>query len=108
MRTPKLHFSLSTKWLAFQIIGLSLVLGLVGLHQYYSIRADTYADIKNSGDVVSMFLKEMLAEEPKLINNEKLEASVVRLSIKIPDIERISVIDPSQHIIADSQVGMVG
>ncbi len=100
--------SLATKWLVFQIIGFSLILCLVGLYQYRSIRAQTYENIKTSGEAVSMSLKEMLVENPELFNNQSLEALVLRLATKIPDIERVSVIDRSQHIMADSKIKSVG
>ncbi len=108
MKMLKPHSSLATKWLAFQIIGLSLILCLAGLYEYRSIRAATYEDIKNSAEAVSQSFKEMLAEEPQLFNNQTLEPTLLRLATKVPDIDRISVVDLSQHIIADSQTTMVG
>ena len=105
---PKLHSSLATKWLAFQIIGFGLILCLVGLYQYYSIRAATFEDIRNSGEAVSLSIKEMLVEEPELFNNKTLEPVLLRLATNVPDIDRISVIDQSHHIIADSNSTAVG
>ncbi|MCA1592009.1 MAG: PAS domain S-box protein, partial [Acidobacteria bacterium] len=108
MKLLNLRPSLATKWLTFQIIGLALILCLVGLYEYHSIRAATYKDIKNSGEASSLSLKEMLVEEPELFNNKTLEPLVLRLAMKVPEIARISVIDQSQHIIADSETTAVG
>ncbi|MDX6406825.1 MAG: hypothetical protein QOH70_4280 [Blastocatellia bacterium] len=108
MKTLKLHSSLATKWLAFQIIGFGLILCLVGLYQYYSIRAATIEDIRNSGAAVSQSIREMLVEEPELFNNTTLEPVIVRLATNVPDIDRISVIDQSHRIIADSNTTAVG
>jgi PAS domain S-box-containing protein len=101
MQMLNFHSSLATKWLAFQIIGLSLILCLVGLYEYHSIRATTYENIQRSGQAVGQSIKEMLVEEPKLLNNKTLELIVHRLATKVPDIDRISVTDRSRHIIAD-------
>jgi hypothetical protein len=108
MKTLKLRSSLAAKWLAFQIIGFGLILCLVGLYQYYSIRAATFANIRNSGEAVSQSIREMLVEEPELFNNKTLEPVLVRLATNVPDIDRISVIDQSHHIIADSNNTAVG
>ncbi len=50
----------------------------------------------------------MLVEQPELFNAKTLERIVLRLATKVSDIERISVIDQSQHIIADSETKSVG
>ena len=108
MKLIKLHYSLATKWLAFQIIGLGLILCLVGLYQYYSIRAATIEDIGNSGRAVSQSIREMLLEDPQLFNAKTLKPVLVRLATNVPDIERIRVIDQSHHVIADSNNTAVG
>jgi signal transduction histidine kinase/DNA-binding response OmpR family regulator/HAMP domain-containing protein len=95
------HSSLATKWLAFQIIGLSLILCLVGLYEYRSIRATTYEEIKSSGDAVRESFKELMTEEPELLNKKTLEPILRRLTTEDSDIDRMSVIDQSQHVIAD-------
>ncbi len=102
----KLDSSIATKWLAFQVVGLGLILFLVGLYEYRMIRTHTYDDIKNSGTEVNLLIKEVLADEPERFNN--LEPTVVRLATKVPNIERISITDQSHHILADSKTAMVG
>ena len=99
----KLRSSLATKWLAFQILGFSLILCLVGLYQYYTIRAATFDDIKNSGASVSQAIKEMLVEHPELLNNKTLQPVLARLATNVPDIDRISIVDHLHHITADSK-----
>ena len=101
MKVLNLRSSLATKWLAFQVIGLSLILCLVGLYEYYSIRAATYENIQSSGQAVSRSIKEILVEEPTLLNHKTLEPVVLRLATNVPDIDRIIVIDQWQHIVAD-------
>jgi two-component system, sensor histidine kinase and response regulator len=108
MKTFKLKSSIATKWLAFQILGLGLILCLVGFYEYQIIRADIYRDIKTSGAEVNLFIKEILAQEPERFNNGTLEPTVLRLATKVPGIERISITDQSRHIIADSKSTMVG
>ena len=70
MKLTNLRRSLATKWLAFQIIGLGLILCFVGVYQYYNIRAATFEDIRNSGEAVSQSIKEMLAEKPELFTTD--------------------------------------
>ena len=108
MKMNNIRLSLATKWLVFQIIGLSLVLCLVGVYQYRSIRAATYDNIRNLGSAVSQSIREMVIDEPELFNKETLETIVLRLATKVPDIARISVVDHSQHIIADSDTKSIG
>jgi PAS domain S-box-containing protein len=106
MRRIKPDSSIATKWLAFQVVGLSLILFIVGLYEYRTIRAHVYDDVKNSGTEVNLLIKEVLADEPERFR--KLEPTVVRLATKVPDIERISITDESHHILADSNTAMVG
>jgi len=108
MKLTNFRRSLATKWLAFQIIGLALILCFVGVYQYYSLRAATSEDIRNSGEAVSQSIKEMLAEKPELFTTQTLEPVVVRLAANVPDIARISISDQSHHIIADSKNKSVG
>jgi PAS domain S-box-containing protein len=108
MKLTNFRRSLATKWLAFQIIGLGLILCLVGVYQFYSLRAATFEDIRNSGEAVSQSIKEMLAEKPELFTTETLEPVLVRLAANIPDIARISITDQSHHIIADSEITSIG
>ena len=108
MKLSDFRRSLATRWLAFQIIGLGLILCFVGVYQYYSLRAAAFEDISNSGEAVSQSIKEMLAEKPELFTTETLEPVVVRLAASVPDIARVSITDQSHHIIADSENTFVG
>jgi len=108
MKMLKLRSSLAAKWLVFQIIGFSFILGLIGFYQYRSIRETTYRNLKNSGEAITRSAREMLLEEPALFQNKTLEPIVIRLASKVPAIQRISILDQSQHIIADSQTTSVG
>ena len=108
MKMLNFRSSLATKWLAFQAVALGLILILVGVFQYRSIRETTYRDVENSGQAVSHAFKEMLVERPELFNRATLEPVVLRFSSKIPNLRRISVLDQTQHVIADSDLQSVG
>jgi hypothetical protein len=69
MRRIKLDSSIATKWLVFQVVGLSLILFVVGLCEYRMIRTHAYDDVKNSGTEVNLLIKEVLADEPERFNN---------------------------------------
>jgi two-component system sensor histidine kinase/response regulator len=97
-----LRSSLAAKWLIFQIVGFGLILCLVGIYQYRSIHAAKYQDIKSTGEAVSQSLEEILIEEPELFNAKTLQPVLLRLTMKIPDIKHITVIDQSRQIISES------
>ncbi|MFN2454048.1 MAG: porin PorA family protein [Pyrinomonadaceae bacterium] len=100
--------SIATKWLAFQVAGFSLILIIIGIFQYRSIRDGVYEEVERSGQNVSQAFREMLTERPELFKTEILEPIVLRFDAKIPAAERVSIIDPSGRIIADSDPHRVG
>jgi nitrogen fixation/metabolism regulation signal transduction histidine kinase len=75
---------------------------LVGIYQYRSIRDTAYQNVKKSGDAVSQSVQEMLAENPELFNAETLQPAMQRLTMKIANIRRVSIIDSSRRPIVDA------
>jgi PAS domain S-box-containing protein len=97
-----LRKSLAAKWLTLQIVGLALVLCLVGIYQYRSIRDTSYQNVKNSSAAVSQAIQEMLAESPELFDTQTLQPAMLRLTLKISNIQHITVTDSSRRTIADA------
>ena len=97
-----LRSSLAAKWLIIQILGFGIILSVVGAYQYRILCENAYADVENTGETVSQSFKEMLAENPDLFNSQTLQPVLFRLSMKIADIQHISVLNKSHEIIADS------
>jgi two-component system, sensor histidine kinase and response regulator len=104
----KLRISLAVKWLAFQIVGFSLILTLVGWYQYRNLNSVAREETAQSSEAVSRSIRELLIEEPQFFNTEKLQPLIVRLAAGQPHVVRMTVVDRSQHIIADSQPADVG
>jgi len=100
--------SIATKWLIFQVAGFSLILVVVGILLYRNIRDGVYEEVERSGQNVAQAFREMLTERPELFSTEVLEPVVLRFDAKIPDAERVSVIDSSGRIIADSSPQQIG
>jgi hypothetical protein len=91
-----LRKSLAAKWLIFQVVGFGLILCLVGVYQYRTIRETAYKEVKDSGNAVSQSIKDMLAENPDLFSAKTLQPVLFRLTVKIASIKHISVIDQSR------------
>ena len=104
----RLKTSLTAQWTVYQVLGLSLILITVSVFQYRSIRASVYQEVENSGREVVQAIRETLVEHPELFTTESLEPIVLRFSAKIPNIERVSIIDQNAQIIADSDPQQVG
>ncbi|MBA3438417.1 MAG: hypothetical protein H0T92_00920, partial [Pyrinomonadaceae bacterium] len=73
-----LRISLAAKWLAFQVVGFSLILCLVGVVQYRNIRDASYKDVEDVGEAVSQSFKEMLVQNPELFKTGTLEPVLLR------------------------------
>gem|GEM_PF-628582 len=104
----KLRRSIATKWLIIQVAGFSLILLVVGFFQYRSIRDGAYEEVERAGQSVAQAFRELLTERPELFRTEILEPIVLRFNAKIPDAERVSVVDSNGRIIADSNPRQVG
>jgi methyl-accepting chemotaxis protein len=102
------HLSVSVKFLVYQLIGLGLIMGIIGLFQYQSVRNSLYAKVEASGENLIQVMDDVLAEQPELFEMGRLQPVVLRLTTKIPDVQRVSVVDQSLRIIADSDPNLVG
>jgi PAS domain S-box-containing protein len=108
MTMGRLRTSLAAKWLTIQVVGFGLILVVAGILQYGNIRDGIYAEVENSGKDTALAIKELLIENPELLTTKTLSAVAVRLRAKIPNIKRVSIIDRSRRIIADSNPALEG
>jgi two-component system sensor histidine kinase/response regulator len=94
--------SLSGKILA----GFAALFGGVGvltaIQQYESVRAQTYDAVESSASNIVQTVESFVAEDAALLHSESLSRSIARLSQRLPDVARITVFDPQQGVIADS------
>jgi PAS domain S-box-containing protein len=102
------RISLSAKWLAIQVLGFGLILIIVALFEYSSIRDGYYEQVKSSGNSTAQAMKEMLAQHPNLINTNDLQPVLIRFADGIDNLDRVSVSDSSNRIIADSDKSKLG
>lgn len=104
----KRRISLSAKWLAVQVLGFSLIMIVVGLFEYSSIRDGYYEQVKSSGNSTAQAMKEMLTQHPDLANTKELQPVLIRFADGIDNLDRVSVSDWNNRIIADSDKTKVG
>lgn len=108
MNKFKPHLSVSVKFLLYQLIGLGLIVAVIGLFQYQNVRNGLYAKVEASGQNLMQMMEDILAEQPDLFDPAQLQPVVLRFTTKIPDVHRVSVVDQSLRIIADSDPKLVG
>jgi PAS domain S-box-containing protein len=104
----KRSLSLNAKWLTFQVIGLGLILSIVAVFEYRSIRDDYYEEVKASGNSIAQAMREMLVQHPGLVNTKDLQPVVIRFADRLDHLDRVTVCDLSKRIIADSDKSKVG
>jgi PAS domain S-box-containing protein len=104
----KRRISLSAKWLTVQVLGFSLIMIVVGLFEYSSIRDGYYEQVKSSGNSTAQAMKEMLTQHPDLANTKDLQPVLIRFADGIDNLDRVSVSDWTNRIIADSDKTKVG
>jgi PAS domain S-box-containing protein len=104
----KWRFSLNAKWLMLQVLGLGLILSIVAVFEYTSIRDGYYEEVKSSGNSVAQTMRETLIQHPDLVNTKDLQPVVIRLAARLDHVERVTVCDLSKRIVADSDKSKLG
>src|SRR5256885_12421338 len=96
--------SLATKVLGLQLAGLVTIAGVVGVARYYTMRSQLYREVETSADNLIQVMEETLAERPELLHAGAFDPVVDRFTYKLPAVARVSVVDPSFTILADSRL----
>ncbi len=104
----KLPQSLATKLTAYQLVAISLILLAVGWLHHRSMVADLDARLHDHGDTVLRSIEEVLAGHPELFTPRDLESILARVTQHVEHIARLSVVDRSFTIIADTDSHRVG
>lgn len=96
--------SLITRRLIFQFIGLSVALGILFAYQYMDMRHAAYHDLERSADAIVDTLRETISADPHTLTDVdgSLSAPLRRLVATTPRIVRLSVVDSSLKLVADS------
>src|SRR3989440_9543433 len=96
--------SLATKVLGLQLAGLLTIAGVVGVTRYYSMRGQLYREVGTSAENLIQVIEETVAERPELLQPGVLDPVVDRFTYKLPAVARVSVVDPTFTILADSRL----
>jgi PAS domain S-box-containing protein len=105
---PRRSLSFNAKWLTLQVLGLGLILSIVAVFEYRSIRDGYYEEVKGSGNSIAQAMREMLVQHPDLVNTKDLQPVVIRFADRLDHLDRLTVCDLSKRIIADSDKSKVG
>jgi len=98
--------SLATKVLGLQLAGLLTIAGVVGVTRYYTMRSQLYREVGTSAQNLVQVIEETVAERPELLQPGTLDPVVDRFTFKLPSVARVSVVDPSFTILADSRLAV--
>ena len=101
---PRWWASLATKVLGLQLAGLLTIAGVVGVTRYYSMRGQLYREVGTSAENLIQVIEETVAERPELLQPGVLDPVVDRFTYKLPAVARVSVVDPTFTILADSRL----
>ena len=101
---PRWWASLATKVLGLQLAGLLTIAGVVGVTRYYSMRGQLYREVGTSAENLIQVIEETVAERPELLQPGVLDPVVDRFAYKLPAVARVSVVDPTFTILADSRL----
>ena len=96
--------SLAAKVLGLQLAGLLTIAGVVGVARYYTMRSQLYREVETSADNLIQVMEETLAERPVLLQAGAFDPVVDRFTYKLPAVARVSVVDPTFTILADSRL----
>ena len=103
-----LRRSLATTLLAYQTLGVAAVVLVTGVFLYRSVLQGVEGRTHESARSLLSNLEEVLSEEPTLLKTDFLQPVVMRTAAKISDVARLSAIDLSLRVVADSDPKLVG
>ncbi len=100
--------SVAARLLITQAVALVMLLGVIGFLAYRHILEGMRAQVRQSARSLLINLQEMITEDPSVFTDDVLQPVVLRTQAKIADVARLSIVDRSLHIIADSDPRLVG
>ncbi len=100
--------SVAARLLITQAVALTVLLGAIGSLAYHHMLEGMRAQVRQSAQSLLINMQEVVSEDPRLFTNEMLQPVVLRTDAKIADVERLSIVDRTLHIIADSDPRLVG
>jgi two-component system, sensor histidine kinase and response regulator len=100
--------SIAAKWMLTQTIGVSLILAIVLTFQYRNIQNNIYAEVEHTGQSALAVISEVMSDDPHLLTQARIDPIIDRFRRRVPNVQRVSVIDPSLRIIADTDERLEG
>jgi signal transduction histidine kinase/CheY-like chemotaxis protein/HPt (histidine-containing phosphotransfer) domain-containing protein len=102
------RISLSIKFLALYVGALTVVGVIAGAAQYRAVQRHLYEQVETSAANLVTTMEDIVAEAPHLFREGTFGPMVQRFARKLPDVARLSVIDQTGTIIADSDPRALG
>jgi putative methionine-R-sulfoxide reductase with GAF domain len=101
--------SITVRLLLYQLVGLVLIVLAIGWFQLQTVRASLLEQVEVSGENVLQTMGTIMSRDTAaVLESDDIQLIVQQLLTEIPEIGRISVIDPTFHIIADTDPANVG
>lgn len=100
--------SVSVKLILLQLIGWSFLITLIAIFMYQRVKNGLHERMEVAGENLLQTMEEVLGSYPKLISTDELQPIVLELHNEIEDVHRLSVINDSFQIVADSNPQLVG
>ena len=102
------NWSISTKWLLLQSGVFLGLLSAAAVLLYHDARHEALSQLQSSASVTVQGFSEVIADNPGLMKPGLLQPSVWRFAAKVGDVDRMSVVDRSLEVVADSIPQHVG
>lgn len=100
--------SLVAQTLVLEAMSLTLLLAAVAGLQWSAIREQVETDVASSAEATAAAFAEILRVEPGLLQGSSLQQMVAPFVTRVPNIMRVSIVDASERVRADSVPEEVG
>jgi signal transduction histidine kinase len=104
----KLRQSISSQLILSQLFAILLIIIVIGIFQFLVVRNRLYRQVESSGENLIQTMVSTLSRNPDLLTSTNLQLVVFELTAKIPNVNEITIVDKTFHIIASSDPAQVG
>jgi signal transduction histidine kinase len=104
----KPRLTIVTKLILYQLVGAILMMAAIGILEFQIVRNGLYQKVLSNGENLLDTMGATLNRNPDLLDAALLQPIVLEFAAKIPDVQRVSVVDRSFRVIADSNPKQVG
>lgn len=105
----RLRRSLAAKILAFQVLGLLVVLSAAAVYEYRAIQDNVYREAQRVSDTVAQVVESLIMKDPEILGTDELSRLVQALGNNLPaSITQIRVTGAGGKILADLDRAVIG